>query len=106
MKIAIHGLGRMGMQIAHCCRERQTGLSLTIVVVPINRHQRNLLCATAAYTKQDVLAAFGDDQVVLWIMLPADVVDAEVDEWLERSYPRAVLSSMEVTLTIVCEHAS
>jgi 6-phosphogluconate dehydrogenase len=39
--------------------------------------------AIKAATKQDVLKAFGDEQVVLWIMLPADVVDAQVDEWLE-----------------------
>lgn len=38
--------------------------------------------AKAAYTKQDVLNAFGSNQVVLWIMLPASIVDAQVDEWL------------------------
>jgi 6-phosphogluconate dehydrogenase len=38
--------------------------------------------ALPAYEKTDVLAAFGDDPVVLWIMLPSDIVDAQVAEWL------------------------
>jgi 6-phosphogluconate dehydrogenase len=34
-------------------------------------------------TKQQLVEAFGDDQFVLWIMLPAEIVDAQVDEWLD-----------------------
>lgn len=39
--------------------------------------------ATAAYTKEDVGHGFGQDQAYVWIMLPAEIVDAQVDEWLE-----------------------
>lgn len=38
--------------------------------------------ALPAPTKANVIEAFGDSQPVLWIMLPANVVDAEVAEWL------------------------
>lgn len=38
--------------------------------------------ATPAYTDQDVVDAFGGEPVVLWIMLPAEIIDAKIDEWL------------------------
>jgi 6-phosphogluconate dehydrogenase len=82
MKIAIQGLGRMGMQIA-----RKLAESGEHQVIAHNRHKEPIdeavsYGAIAAYEKSDVLAAFGEDQVVLWIMLPDDIVDAQVDEWL------------------------
>ncbi|MBC7581551.1 NADP-dependent phosphogluconate dehydrogenase [Aeromicrobium sp.] len=81
MKIAIHGLGRMGMQIAQKLAESDHTL------IAHNRSKDKIDTATefgavAAYEKQDVLDAFGDDQVVIWIMLPAETVDQQVDEWL------------------------
>ncbi|HSX31243.1 MAG TPA: NADP-dependent phosphogluconate dehydrogenase [Candidatus Saccharimonadales bacterium] len=82
MKIAIHGLGRMGMQIAHKLAE-----SGEHTVIAHNRSPEPIDEATAfgavkAYEKADVLREFGDDQVVIWIMLPDNVVDAQLDEWL------------------------
>lgn len=82
MKIAIHGLGRMGMQIAQKLAESEH------TVIAHNRSKDKIdhaveFGAVKAYEKQDVLDAFGADQVVIWIMLPADTVDAEVDEWLQ-----------------------
>jgi 6-phosphogluconate dehydrogenase len=82
MKIAIQGLGRMGMQIA-----RKLAESGEHTVIAHNRHHEPIdqaaeYGAVKAYEKQDVLAAFGPDQVVVWIMLPDDIVDAQVDEWL------------------------
>jgi 6-phosphogluconate dehydrogenase len=38
--------------------------------------------ARAAYEKADVLSAFGDERVIIWVMLPAEIVDAQIDEWL------------------------
>ncbi|HVU59597.1 MAG TPA: NADP-dependent phosphogluconate dehydrogenase [Candidatus Saccharimonadales bacterium] len=82
MKIAVQGLGRMGLQIARKLSE--DGHS----VIAHNRSPEPIAeaaryGATAARSKQEVLAAFGSDApVILWIMLPADVVDAQVDEWL------------------------
>jgi 6-phosphogluconate dehydrogenase len=81
MKVAIHGLGRMGMQIAQKLSESEHTL------IAHNRSKDKIdqaagFGAVAAYEKQDVLAAFNGEQIVLWIMLPAEVVDKEVDEWL------------------------
>lgn len=82
MKIAIQGLGRMGMQIA-----RKLAESGEHTVIAHNRHKEPIeeavgFGAVRAYEKQDVLDSFGGDQVVIWIMLPDTVVDAQVDEWL------------------------
>ncbi len=82
MKIAIQGLGRMGMQIA--CKLAESGEH---TVIAHNRHKEPIEEAVShgalrGYEKQDVLDAFGEDQVVLWIMLPDDIVDAQIDEWL------------------------
>lgn len=82
MKIAIQGLGRMGMQIA-----RKLAESGDHTVIAHNRHhgpidQAVTYGASAAYEKADVIAAFGQDQVVIWIMLPDAIVDAQVSEWL------------------------
>ena len=82
MKIAIQGLGRMGMQIA-----RKLAESGEHTVIAHNRSHEPIeeaagFGAVKAYEKADVLHEFGDDQVVLWIMLPAEIVDAQVDDWL------------------------
>jgi 6-phosphogluconate dehydrogenase len=82
MKIAIQGLGRMGMQIA-----RKLAESGEHTIIAHNRSKEPIeeaasFGAVKAYEKSDVLREFGDDQVVLWIMLPDTVVDAQVDEWL------------------------
>lgn len=81
MKIAVHGLGRMGMQIARKLAEDGH------TVIAHNRSPEPMdeaagYGAVKAATKQEVLSAFDGGQVVLWIMLPADVVDGQVDEWL------------------------
>ena len=81
MKIAISGLGRMGGQIAQKLAEGGHE------VVANNRSASKVDEAKAygaipAYTKQDTVAAFGGQPVVVWIMIPADVIDAELDEWL------------------------
>lgn len=82
MKIAIQGLGRMGMQIA-----RKLSESGEHTVIAHNRSHEPIdeavtHGAIAAYEKADVIREFGDDQVVIWIMLPDTIVDAQVDEWL------------------------
>lgn len=82
MKIAISGLGRMGGQIARKLHENRH------TVVAHNRSAEKVDEAKAygaipAYSDQDVVDAFGGDPVVLWIMLPADVIDGKIDEWLQ-----------------------
>ena len=82
MKIAVQGLGRMGMQIARKLAEADH------YVIAHNRSPEKIDTAVGygahgAKTKQEVLDAFGGDQVVLWIMLPADIVDEHLEEWNE-----------------------
>jgi len=82
MKIAISGLGRMGGQIAKKLQENGHE------VVAHNRSPEKVdeakaYGATPAYTDQEVVDAFGGQPVVLWIMLPADVIDSKIDEWLQ-----------------------
>ena len=82
MKIAITGLGKMGMQIARKLAENGHE------VVAHNRHKEPIDEATtygaiAAYEKADVIKAFEGRPVILWIMVPAEVIDAQIDEWLE-----------------------
>lgn len=92
MKIAIQGLGRMGMQIAQKLADPASGHQ----VIAHNRSTDKIdhavgFGAIGAPTKQDVLDAFGDDQVVIWIMLPADVTELEIKEWLDIVPPNSVL---------------
>jgi 6-phosphogluconate dehydrogenase len=82
MKIAIAGLGRMGGQIAQKLVEGGH------TVIAHNRSPEPIKAAAAygavaAYSKQEVVTAFGDTPVVLWIMIPADIIDAEIADWLK-----------------------
>jgi 6-phosphogluconate dehydrogenase len=82
MKIAIQGLGRMGMQIAQ--RLVEDGHE----VIAHNRSPEPIEVAASfgaipAQTKQDVLNHFEGEHPVIWVMLPADVVDQHLQEWLD-----------------------
>ncbi|MFZ2544421.1 MAG: decarboxylating 6-phosphogluconate dehydrogenase [Candidatus Saccharimonadales bacterium] len=81
MKIAISGLGRMGGQIAKKLHENGHD------VIAHNRSPEKVdeakaYGATPAYTDQEVVDAFNGEPVVLWIMLPAEIIDSKIDEWL------------------------
>ncbi len=81
MKIAIAGLGRMGMQIARKLSEDGHE------VIAHNRSNEKVdeavtYGATAAYEKADVVKAFEGEQLIVWIMVPAETVDDQLDEWL------------------------
>lgn len=84
MKIAITGLGRMGEQIARKLAEGgHTVIAHNRSAAAIDTLVSTHPSIIPAYTKQEVVTAFGDDQVVLWIMIPANVIDEELDAWLE-----------------------
>lgn len=81
MKIAISGLGRMGGQIARKLHENGH------TVVAHNRSadkvdEAKTYGAIPAYSEQELIDAFEGQQVVLWLMLPAEIIDSKVDEWL------------------------
>ncbi len=79
--IAVAGLGRMGMQIARKLAENGHA------VIAHNRSRGPIdeavgYGAKPAYTKEEVVAAFDGQPVTVWVMIPAEVVDSELDVWL------------------------
>ena len=81
MKIAISGLGRMGSQIAQKLVENGHEVVAHNRSAPAVDTAANF-GATPAYDKPAVVAAFNGEPVVLWIMIPADVIEAELKDWL------------------------
>lgn len=82
MKIAIIGLGRMGKQIARKLHEENHD------VIVYNKSKDSIdemksLGAIPAYSRQEVVNLFGDERVIIWLMIPSEVVDQELDEWLK-----------------------
>lgn len=82
MKIAVIGLGKMGMQIVRKLVEDSHEVIAHDVseqaIVEAGSHGAHM-----AKDKQAVVKAFGNEPVVLWVMIPADVVDEALDEWLK-----------------------
>jgi 6-phosphogluconate dehydrogenase len=82
MKIAVAGLGRMGMQITRKLSEDgHTVIAHNRSKEPVD--EAVMYGATAAYEKADVVKAFAGEQVILWLMIPSDVVDDELAAWLD-----------------------
>jgi 6-phosphogluconate dehydrogenase len=84
MKIIIQGLGRMGMQIARKLAESQehTVIAHNRSHEPIEEAAR--YGAVAAFTKAEAIAKFDEgEQVIIWVMLPAEIVDKHMEEWLQ-----------------------
>jgi 6-phosphogluconate dehydrogenase len=81
MKIAVAGLGRMGMQIAHSL-VRDGHEVFAQNRSPEKVDQAVSFGAKAAYKPTDVAEAFGSEQAIVWLMVPAEVVDEELDAWL------------------------
>jgi 6-phosphogluconate dehydrogenase len=82
MKIAIIGLGKMGKQVARKLHEAKYS------VVVYNRSKNSIdematLGMTPAYTRQDVVNFFDKEQVIVWMMVNAENMDAELTEWLK-----------------------
>src|SRR5665213_418537 len=81
MKIAIQGLGRMGMQIAKKLSEgRHEVIGLDMLADNVNKAVA--VGVKSANNKQQVVELFGSDKAIVWLMLPAELVNSQVDEWL------------------------
>jgi 6-phosphogluconate dehydrogenase len=81
MKISIVGLGKMGSQIALKLHEGGH------TVIAHNRSsnsvdEMNKTGMIAAYSKEEVISSFLNDQVIIWLMIPSETVDSELDVWL------------------------
>jgi 6-phosphogluconate dehydrogenase len=81
MKIAISGLGRMGMQIVRkLVEDGHIVIAHDISKSAVDEARSH--GASAAVTPEEVVASFKEEQLVLWMMVPSDVVDATLDSWM------------------------
>jgi 6-phosphogluconate dehydrogenase len=83
MKIIISGLGRMGMQIVQKLQEGGHE------VIAHNRSPEKVkeaaqYGAIPAYTIDEAVASCNDEPAVVWLMVPADVIDNVLTDWLSR----------------------
>lgn len=80
MKIAISGLGRMGSQIAKkLIKNNHQVIAHDRSHNPIEDIAK--YGATPAFDKKSLVDAFEGQPVILWIMIPADAVNSEIDDW-------------------------
>jgi 6-phosphogluconate dehydrogenase len=81
MKIAVHGLGRMGMQLA-----RKLAESGEHEVFGLNRSQAPMDEAATYGVKpspvaKDIPGEFGTQRAVVWVMLPAEITEQIILDW-------------------------
>ena len=80
MKIAVIGLGKMGYQIV----EKLIGDGIEVIALD---RDETLISATAklgaipAANRADVISKFSSEPIVVWLMIPASVVDEEIAAW-------------------------
>ncbi len=80
MKIAIVGLGKMGFQIV----EKLLAEGVEVVASDRNEealHNAGSKGAIEAGSRQDVVSKFGDETVIVWLMIPSEFVEEEINEW-------------------------
>ena len=83
MKLIVHGLGRMGLQIARKLAE--SGHE----VIALNRSPEPVARAVSygvagAHNPAEALKLFNStEQVIVWVMLPNDITAAVIHEWLK-----------------------
>lgn len=82
MKIVIVGLGKMGFQIAKKLQAAQHEV-YGVVVQPEQIPELAEQGVQASLNREEALSFFGNERPVVWIMIPADAVDLELDAWLD-----------------------
>lgn len=90
MKITVVGLGKMGVQIAKKLHES----GFEIIAHNKSRDkvdEAKMLGMTAAYTKEEVVSSFNKERVIIWLMLPSEIVDQELDIWLKLIPKNSIL---------------
>ena len=81
MKIAVVGLGKMGMQIVRKLAESEH------TVIAHNRSKEPIdeavgYGAIGAQIKGDVVNSFGAERTVVWLMITASAMDEQLNEWI------------------------
>ena len=91
MKLIVHGLGRMGMQIAR--KLTDDGHQ----VVALNRSSAPVAEAVeygaiGVHTPTEALSQFtASEQVIVWVMLPSEITDSIVTDWLSILPDHAII---------------
>lgn len=90
MKIAVVGLGKMGVQIAKKLHEDGH------VVIAYNRSpeavdEMKALGMIPAYTREEAINSFQGAEVIIWLMIPSEAVDQELEEWLKLVPQNSIL---------------
>ena len=82
MKIVIVGLGKMGSQIAK--KLQSAGHEIWGVVIdPLQIPELAEQGIHASLDRKEALGFFAGERATVWLMIPADVVDPELEAWLE-----------------------
>ena len=84
MKLAVHGLGRMGMQIARKLAESGEHDVIAYNRSPEPTEEAARYGAHATFSPDEVMAAFTDEQVIIWVMLPAEITDEVIMNWADQ----------------------
>ena len=90
MKIAVVGLGKMGGQIARKLHEN----NFSVIAHNSTRgavDEAKQSGMTPAYTKEEVVSSFDQERVIIWLMIPSEVVDQELDAWLKLLPKNSIL---------------
>lgn len=81
MKIAVIGLGKMGMQIVRKLSEDGHQV-VANDISPVSIAKAVEYGAQGANDNSEVIKAFDSERVVLWLMIPSDAVDDALAKWL------------------------
>jgi len=80
MKIIVQGLGKMGFQIVEkLSLDNHQVMAINRSLEPLEKIKKFGVQTTQ--DKQQALDFFNNEQVVLWMMLPAEIVDQQIEEW-------------------------
>jgi 6-phosphogluconate dehydrogenase len=91
MKIAISGLGRMGMQIVRKLAEDKDHKVIAHNRSPKPVEEAAGYGAVPAFSKEEAVKAMGGGQFVLWLMLPESIIDGQLDDWLKLIPPGSII---------------
>lgn len=82
MKLIVVGLGKMGMQIV----KRAVNAGFEVLVLDPDTEavaRAEGLGAQAAADRQNAVMNFYGKQVIVWLMIPANIVNSEIDAWAD-----------------------
>lgn len=82
MKIALVGLGKMGSQMAVRFIEHKHEV-IGFDAEPSILKLAEQAGVHAAHSRDEIVTWFGGDKPIIWLMIPAGVVTAELEEWFK-----------------------